>query len=244
MRVASKLLLGLVLLQGSAYADEPKIEVIDGKISITAQAVPLGRFLAMFDKAMGLKSEVKPGLENRNVSVQFTGLNFNEAIRKIFQGQPYNYVVTQGKGIKVIDLVTSGASSGVPETQSFSNPSQPFNAPPPPQINNVNNPNFNNPNQAQPAASSIFGGPAQPAANANAPNPNAPLSGPGVIPPPLGANNPLNNPINNNPVNSPIGGSNNGGNILPNPAVSVPSQPPPPGVIPGAAPGAAPGTIK
>ena len=50
MKIASKLLLGLALLQGAAYAaDEPKIEVIDGKISISAQAVPFGRFLAMFE---------------------------------------------------------------------------------------------------------------------------------------------------------------------------------------------------
>jgi len=233
MRVACKLLLGLTILQGSAYADEPKIEVIDGKISITAQAVPLGRFLAMFDKAMGLKSEVKPGLENRNVSVQFAGLNFNDAIHKIFQGQPYNYVVIQGKGIKVLDIATSGGSSGIADSQPFSSSSQPINSPILQQPINQINPINNNPNQ-QPA-SSIFGGPAQPAANANAPNPNPPLSGPGMIPPPLGANNPLNNPI---------GGANTGGNILPNPAVPAPSAPPPPGVLPGAAPGAAPGQIK
>src|SRR5436190_63718 len=192
MRVASKLLLGLALLQGSAYADEPKIEVIDGKISITANAVSLGRFLTLFDKAMGLKSEVKPELANQNVSVQFTGLNFNDAVRKIFQGQPYNYVVVQGKGIRVIDRAQGSGSSSVSDSQPFSS-SQPINAPILPQpLNQINpiNPINGNPN-AQPAASSIFGGPAQPAANANAPNPNAPLSGPGMIPPPLGSNNPV-----------------------------------------------------
>src|SRR4051812_49030184 len=100
MKIAHKLLLGIVLLQGAAYAaDEPKIEVVDGKISMSAQAVSPDRLLNMFDRAMGTKSEIKNGLGNRNVSVQFTGLNFNEAVKRIFQGQPLNYIAVQGKGI-------------------------------------------------------------------------------------------------------------------------------------------------
>jgi hypothetical protein len=182
---------------------------------------------------MGLKSEVKPELANQNVSVQFTDLNFNDAVRKIFQGLPYNYVVVQGKGIRVIERADSTGSSGVANSQPFSSSSQPIiNTP-------INNPLPQQLNpQPQPANSNIFGAPT-PAANANAPatNPSAPLSGPGMIPPPLGANNPLNN--------NPFGGANTGGNVLPNSgAPAAPAQPPPPGVIPGAAPGATPGTIK
>lgn len=234
MRKVSKLLLGLALLQGSAFADEPKIEVIDGKISITANAVALGRFLTLFDKAMGLKSEVKPELANQNVSVQFTDLNFNDAVRKIFQGQPLNYVVVQGKGIRVMGgPADRGGSSGVADSQPFSSSSQPIiNTP----INN-SLPQQLNP-QPQPANSNIFGAPTPAAnANANAPaNPSAPLSSPGMIPPPLGTNVPVNNPF---------GGANTGGNILPNQGVpAAPAAPPPPGVLPGAAPGATPGTIK
>jgi hypothetical protein len=228
MRIASKLLLGLALLQGAAFAaDEPKIEVIDGKISISAQAVPLGRFLGLFDRAMGLKSEIKPGLENRNVSVQFTGLNFNDAVRKIFQGQPYNYVVIQGKGIRVTDLAQGG---GVSDSPSFStSPSQPINAP----INSSFQQIQPNPVNVQPAVS-VFGTPA-PVPNPANNNPTAPLSGPGIMPPPVGASNPLNGPA----------GPNAGGNVigLPGPG-APPSQPPAPGTLPGAMPGAAPGTIK
>ena len=230
MKVASKLLLGLALLQGVAYAaDEPRIEVIDGRISITAQAVPLGRFLAMFDKAMGLKSEVKPGLENRNMSVQFSGLIFNDAVRKIFQGQPYNYVVIQGKGIRVTDLAQTGGSSAALDAQPFSSPSQPINAPPQPA-------QFNPFTNAQPAAANIFGSPV-PVVNTNVPNPSAPLSGPGVMPPAIGVSNPLNNPF---------GGANAGGNViaLPGPGAPVSAQPAAPGTLPGTLPGVAPGTIR
>jgi hypothetical protein len=227
MKITSKLLLGLALLQGVAHAaDEPSIEVIDGRISITAHAVPLGRFLALFDKAMGMKSEIKPGLESRNVSVQFTDLDFNAAIRKIFQGQPYNYIVTAGKGIKITDLAQAGGADSAPAFTA----SQPLSSP----INTPIQPLQPNPaNNIQPATTNIFGSPTPPPPNANAPNPSAPLTGPGVMPPPIGLNNPLNNPV---------GGPNAGGNViaLPGGASPAPPQPAAPGTLPGATPGAAP----
>jgi hypothetical protein len=225
MRIAHKLLLGLVLLQGAAYAaDEPKIEVVDGKISMSAQAVSLERLLNMFDRAMGTKSEIKNGLGNRNVSVQFSDLNFNEAVKRIFQGQPLNYIAVQGKGIKVIELATgtpdSGSSSSASSfnsspsfsTQTFNSPVQPIQTTP-----------------VQQPAPSIFGGPTTPAPAAT--NPTAPMTGPGTIPPSPGANN---------PIVSPIGAAAPTGAGGPGPVNPAPAQPAGPGVIPGAAPG----TIK
>jgi hypothetical protein len=227
MKIAHKLLLGIVLLQGAAYAaDEPKIEVVDGKISMSAQAVSLDRLLNMFDRAMGTKSEIKNGLGNRNVSVQFTGLNFNEAVKRIFQGQPLNYIAVQGKGIKVLELQTgspdtgsSSSASSFPSSSSFSTTT--FNSPVQPIQNN-------NPVQPSPAAG-IFGGP--PPAPA-ATNPTAPMTGPGTIAPAPGAINPLNNPP---PVPNGAGAS-----VVPSSQPQAPAQPAGPGVIPGAAPG----TIK
>ena len=61
--------------------------------------------------AMGMTSEVKPELANRNISVQFTDLTLNDAVRKIFQGQPLNYFVIQGKGIHVTELVVGGPAT-------------------------------------------------------------------------------------------------------------------------------------
>jgi hypothetical protein len=236
MKITSKLLLGLALFQAAAYAQEPRIEVIDGKISISAQAVPLGRFLALFDKAMGTKSEVGPEHQNRNVSVQLTDLNFNDAVRKIFQGQPYNYLVTQGKGIKILGLADAAATGAVASQPSFSS-SPTFNAPPPPQMNN--NPIQNSIQQPAAAANTIFGG--QPTPNQNTPNPTTPLSGPGMIPPPLGSNP---QPLGGNPLINPIGGGNSGGNVMPGAGAPAPVPPPAPGVLPGASPGATPGQIK
>ena len=230
MNVACKLLLGLALLQGAAYAaDEPKIDVIDGKISISAQAVPLARFLKLFDRALGLNSEVKPGqgLENRNVSVQFTDLNFDEAVRKIFQGMPLNYVVIKGKGIKV-DL----AQGGPVDSPAFSSPLPPSL----PQIQPIQQPILNQQNPIQAVSPSPFGSPA-PNPAVGAANPSAPLTGPGVLPPPIGANNSPNNPF---------GGPPTGGNVFPpggGGGAQAPTQPAAL-LMPGALPGAAPGTIK
>ena len=220
MKVAYKLLLGLTLLQGVAYAaDEPKIEVVDGKISMSAQAVSLGRLMGMFDKAMGLKSDVKPEFANQNISVQFSNLGFNDAVKKIFQGQPFNYIVIEGKGIKVTDRstggTTTGGSSSSFDSQPFNSPVQSFNSPPPIQ---------QQPNN--PAAANIFGAPA-PAPNTNT-TPSAPLTGPGVMPPAIGAGNPLNNPTGGNNTGAiPIGG------------VPAPAAPAAPGTL-----GATPGTIR
>ena len=66
----------------------PEIAVIDGKVSIDAEVVPLGRLLQLFDRATGLQSTVPAALANRNLSVKFSDLSFDDAVRKIFEGQP------------------------------------------------------------------------------------------------------------------------------------------------------------
>jgi hypothetical protein len=48
-----------------------------------------------------MRSKVPPELANRNISVKFSGLNLNDGIRKIFQGQPFDYVVFEGQGVIV-----------------------------------------------------------------------------------------------------------------------------------------------
>src|SRR5436190_22402606 len=91
------------LLAGSAAAagKAPEIQIINGKVSIQAEAVPLGRLLRLFDAATGMTSKVPPELANRNVSMRFSGLPFDAAIRKMFEGQPLDYVLIKGKGIVV-----------------------------------------------------------------------------------------------------------------------------------------------
>lgn len=223
MRVARKLLLGLALLQGSAFAQaqETQIDVVDGKISMTAQAVPLGRLLTLFGRAVGIEAKVKPGLENKNISVRFTDLKFNDAVRKIFEGQNLNYVVIQGKAITVTELAdTSAAASASSSSSNFSN--APVFSPPP-----INQPT-QNPVQNLPVTNP-FGGPAPAAANTN--TTPAPVSGPGMAPPPIGASNPLINPVGGGAPN-PMGGN-----------APPPPTPSGPGAVPGT-PGAIPGTIR
>ncbi len=62
MKVACTLLAALALLHGTAFAQTPapEIEVVDGKVSMSVQAMPLSRLLSLLDRAMGLTSQVKP----------------------------------------------------------------------------------------------------------------------------------------------------------------------------------------
>jgi hypothetical protein len=103
-----------LLLAGSAIAagKAPEIQIINGKVSMQADAVPLGRLLRLFDSATGMTSKVPPELTNRNVSVRFSGLPFDAAVRKIFEGQPLDYIVIKGKGIVVTALAQTTTPSG------------------------------------------------------------------------------------------------------------------------------------
>jgi hypothetical protein len=113
--------LGLTL-SGMAAGSGPDIRIVDNRVSIQAEAIPLGRFLHLWDQATGMTSKVPPELANRNVSVRFTDLNFDDAVRKIFEGQPVDYVVVGGRGIIV---------TGTSQILSARNNSGPVNSPPP-----------------------------------------------------------------------------------------------------------------
>ena len=106
-------------------AKGPEINLIDNRLSINADSISLGRLLRLLDLATGMQSKVPPELANRNISVRFSGLALEDGVRKIFQGQPFDYVVLVHQGI----IVTS-ASQAVAGTESTpaSNPSpqQPF----------------------------------------------------------------------------------------------------------------------
>jgi hypothetical protein len=177
-------LLGLALLPIVAFgADKgPEIQVIDGKVSMIAETVPLGRLISLLDRAMGTTSQVKPELANRNISVQFSDLPPDEAIRKIFQGQQLNYFVIAGKGIRVTELippggaVTSSASSSPTFQEPLAANTNPFAQPVGPPPLQPGAPPIGiqppNPNNQQPAVT-IFGTrPADP--NVLNPNPAVP----------------------------------------------------------------------
>src|SRR5262245_50388418 len=90
----------------------PEIQIIDGKVSVQAESIPLGRLLPLLDAATGMTSKVPPELANRNVSVRVSGVDFDTAVRKIFEGQPFDYVFVTGKGI-VVTALAQATPTGV-----------------------------------------------------------------------------------------------------------------------------------
>ena len=103
----------VALLAAAAFAagKGPEIQIVDGKVSMQAELVPLGRLLRLLDSATGMTSRVPAELVNRTVSVSFSGLPFDAAVRKIFEGQPLDYIVISGKGIMVTAVAQTAAST-------------------------------------------------------------------------------------------------------------------------------------
>ena len=222
-----------VILTGSlatgvfAAGNGPEIVVLDGKVSISVEAVSLGRLLRLLDWATGMTSKVPPELANRNISVRFSGLSFDDGVRKIFQGQPYDYVVIPGQGIIItsVSQTISGAESqpapvfnppGAVEQQQpfiddnqpvFPQPGQAFPQPgmvPTPFPAPMPNSNPFNPQQQQPAViQTPFGPIPNPRANqplspnGNAPVQQSPFGSPGGVATPFGSNT---NPNSQNPL--------------------------------------------
>ena len=115
--------LGLTLTL-TAAGSGPDIRIIDNRVSIQAEGITLGRFLHLWDQATGMTSKVPPELANRNVSVRFTDLSFDDAVRKIFEGQPMDYVMVAGKGIIVTGTsqILSAKTNGAPGTPPLQEP--------------------------------------------------------------------------------------------------------------------------
>jgi hypothetical protein len=115
------ILIGTFVAGGSAAGKGPEITLIDSKLSISADSISLGRLLRLLDQATGMQSKVPREFADRNLSVRFSGLSFDQAVRKIFQGQPFDYVVIGGQGI-----IITGSS----QTLSASDSPPPQNTPP------------------------------------------------------------------------------------------------------------------
>jgi len=100
--LGSFILAVLVALSSSAAAGPgPQVSKLDEKVSINADGITLARLLELWDKATGMKSRVSPELANRTVSVRFSGLTVNDAVRTMFQNLPFDYVFIESKGITV-----------------------------------------------------------------------------------------------------------------------------------------------
>jgi len=91
-----------VAFSSSAAAEPgPQVTKLDEKVSINADGITLARLLELWDKATGMKSRVSPELANRTVSVRFSGLTVNDAVRTMFEKLPFDYVFIESRGITV-----------------------------------------------------------------------------------------------------------------------------------------------
>lgn len=171
---------------GASDSDRLEITVIDGRVSMHAEAVPLGRLLGLLDRVAGTNSTVPDQLINRNVSVQFSGLNLDRAVKKIFEGLPLDYLVVENTRIVVTEV--SGTLSG--EAPSAT-PARATTAAPQPFVSPGRPPAGNPVNRATPFQANPVVGANNQAAGANNRAPgNAPQQ-PAIIQTPFG---PLVNP--------------------------------------------------
>jgi hypothetical protein len=178
--------LGSVILAGTmatvsfAAGKGPEIQIIDNKLSIDAEAVPLSRLLRLLDLATGMNSKVPPELANRNISVKFSGLDLSEGVRKMFQGQPLDYIVIEGQSIVVTAAAqTIAAGDSLPAYTPPAQTDQPFMFP---ATQDFTQPGLQPGIPQQPA---MIQTPFGPMANPRADQPmapNAPLSIPGQQP--------------------------------------------------------------
>jgi len=203
--VASILMMS-ISVSGLAAAKGPEVDLIDNKLSVNVDSIPLSRLLQLVDRATGMTSKVPPELANRSMNVKFSGLELTDAVRKIFQGLPLDYVVVRGQGIIVTaaSQTTSGsASEPVPQYNSpgVQPVDQPFvqDFPPPPGI--PFQPGVPQPQQQQPPAmvQTPFGPIPNPNARVQQGQPNNPVTTPGQNTLFPQSPQPIGQPIQNTP---------------------------------------------
>jgi len=170
--IAAFSLIAIFGVASFAAAKGPEVDLVDNRLSINADGVSIGRLLQLVDMATGMKSKVPPELANRNISVKFSGLTLNEGFRKMFQGQPLDYVVVEGKSI-----IVTASSQNTPGTESTPYTPQPSIQPTEqPFVQDF--PPAAQQQQQPPTVQTPFGPIANPRA-AQQPQPNTPLNTPG-----------------------------------------------------------------
>src|SRR5262245_7984771 len=220
--VFAAFLISYLAVSAFGAAKGPEVVIVDNKVSITAEAIPLGRLLRLVDQATGMTSKVPAELANRNISVRFSGLPFEEGVRKMFQGQPFDYIFVQGQVI----IVTAASQIVSPPDSA---PAPVFNQPPGQveQPNNDDNDGFvPQPIQPVPQPGIVPGGGPFGVVPGNPGNPQVQQQ-PAVIQTPFG---PIANPRANQPVQP------NGPNAQPFGGMAPFFQPPAPATNPNGQP--------
>jgi len=121
------ILAGILGLDGFAAGQGPEVTNVDQKISISADDITLDRLIRLWDQATAMQSVVPPELANRKLSIHFTGLPISDALRKMFNGQPFDYILVEGHGILIMER---SQSEPVAQSADVSNPVEQVIEPP------------------------------------------------------------------------------------------------------------------
>jgi hypothetical protein len=137
------------LLAAHAFAteSEPRVVYFQQKVSVDAKSIPLSRLLRLWDEATGMRSSVPRELASQTVTVKFSELPLDEAVRRIFEKLPLDYVFIEARGIIVTGRSQAPAApaaaevppvnEGAPEAANplpQKKPNAPALKPPPPPI--------------------------------------------------------------------------------------------------------------
>jgi hypothetical protein len=107
---------GILLLAATAFGSGTEIINRDGRISISADDVPLGELLRLLDQATGMQSSVPPELTGYKMTTHFADLSISDAVRTMFFGQPFGYGLMQDRGI-VVTAPATNISEPEPESE-------------------------------------------------------------------------------------------------------------------------------
>jgi hypothetical protein len=97
-----------VSVSGFAAGARPQVVSFGQKISINVKDMTLGQLLRLWDQATGMQSSIPRELANRTVSLSFSGLSFDDAVRKIFEKLALDYVFIASQGIIVTAVSRAG----------------------------------------------------------------------------------------------------------------------------------------
>jgi hypothetical protein len=97
----SFILVTLLAAYTFAAGSEPQVVYFQQKVSVDAESIPLSRLLQLWDEATGMRSSVPPELGSQTVTVKFSELPLDEAVRRIFEKLPLDYVFIEAQGIIV-----------------------------------------------------------------------------------------------------------------------------------------------
>src|SRR5438046_5877522 len=97
----SFILVTLLAAHAFAAGSETRVVYFQQKVSVDAKSIPLNRLLRLWDEATGMRSSVPRELASQTVTVKFSELPLEEAVRRIFERLPLDYVFIEARGIIV-----------------------------------------------------------------------------------------------------------------------------------------------